>query len=580
MFLLTNDMLVFALILIIIVLLAGNAVMLFRLRQNATPQRKETQSEDIPDAETHKQTEEQLAKVNRALKETVKQSEALAKRAEQHAYEAETLRQATAAVASSLDERATIESILEQLKRVVWYDSASVQLREGDESVIVGGHGFKDQSVIGWRFPITETENNWQVYEHGETLIYDDIQLYHERFRRLAPHVRSWMGVPLIMHNEVLGLVAIDRSKIASFTAHDKNLATAFVNHVAVALENSHLYKKAVRISEQRLVLYKAALALNASLDMEHVFKTTFDAASQLMTCETFFIALVDDDQQGYSIPFIVDKGERLKEIHFNLDQGISGQVIRSGQAILREAIDAEDAQAMGGILSPNETELLSFVFIPLRLGEKVIGVLSAQTRPPNRYTLELQEALEQLSAQAATSIQNVRLFAETQRMAATDGLTGLLNHRHIMQLGCQEITRAIRYGHPLSVIMVDVDDFKMVNDRHVHLVGDQALSVVAQVFRKHVREIDLVARYGGEEFICLLPDTGLSQAKAVAERLRQDISAVELNAGQLVFSITASLGIATFNPSLDKNIEALIQRADEALYRAKDKGRNRVVCG
>ena len=169
--------------------------------------------------------------------------------------------------------------------------------------------------------------------------------------------------------------------------------------------------------------------------------------------------------------------------------------------------------------------------------------------------------------------------LAREQHLARTDYLTGVCNRRHFFSLAAHAVDVSLRYGHPLSVILLDVDHFKQVNDRWGHQMGDEILKVVARVAGDHLRDADVIARYGGEEFAVLLPETGAGQAMIVAERMREGIAAQGIDTGNGRVNVTVSAGIAEVL-SEDDALDGLIRRADQALYAAKDAGRNRsVVC-
>jgi diguanylate cyclase (GGDEF)-like protein len=175
---------------------------------------------------------------------------------------------------------------------------------------------------------------------------------------------------------------------------------------------------------------------------------------------------------------------------------------------------------------------------------------------------------------QSETALRNA--LEEVQRLAITDSLTGLYSRRHLFELAGHEFQRARRYQLPLSVMMVDIDEFKRVNDTHGHAIGDQVLQGVAERCRKELREVDVIGRYGGDEFTALLPETGLSAACQVAERLRKNIAERTLDTKAGRITVTVSLGIAVLG---DEHLtpESLLDRADQALYAAKQNGRNRV---
>lgn len=168
------------------------------------------------------------------------------------------------------------------------------------------------------------------------------------------------------------------------------------------------------------------------------------------------------------------------------------------------------------------------------------------------------------------------RLRQELERQARTDALTGALNRWHFMELARQELVSARRYHHPLSLLMIDIDRFKAVNDTYGHQAGDLALQTLVRVCREVLRDVDLVARLGGEEFAVLLPETPVARAAQVAERLRQSIAASSIFADGLAVRITVSIGITCLSDG-EADVETLLQGADRALYEAKETGRDRV---
>ena len=176
------------------------------------------------------------------------------------------------------------------------------------------------------------------------------------------------------------------------------------------------------------------------------------------------------------------------------------------------------------------------------------------------------------------TEISKLRATIEKlSTLVQTDQLTGLFNKRYLFSQLETEIERASRTQHPLSLIMLDVDHFKEVNDIHGHMVGDEVLIHIAQVIGTSIRKIDLACRFGGEEFAVILPSTPLLVAVKVAERVREYIESVKVDVKHHTLNLTASLGVSVFNPNQPISIEQLLNRADKQLYAAKQNGRNRV---
>ncbi|HEX6024119.1 MAG TPA: diguanylate cyclase [Solirubrobacter sp.] len=211
--------------------------------------------------------------------------------------------------------------------------------------------------------------------------------------------------------------------------------------------------------------------------------------------------------------------------------------------------------------------------------GERVLAIVSV-ARADRPFTPEERELFSYLTSQAAVSVENVDLHETVQRQAVTDELTGLFNHRRFQEVMDVEVERARRYDQEMGLIMLDIDNFKRVNDTYGHMQGDMVLREVARVLRQSAREIDEPARYGGEEMAVALPQTDLDGAYRFAERVRKRIEALELPLldGDGVLKVTASFGAASLATAPQSDKEGLVAAADAALYRAKRSGKNRTV--
>jgi diguanylate cyclase (GGDEF)-like protein len=213
---------------------------------------------------------------------------------------------------------------------------------------------------------------------------------------------------------------------------------------------------------------------------------------------------------------------------------------------------------------------------VPLIVRGGIIGCVALDSTEVGAYGEREAQLLQAFSNEAAIAIENARLFQQVRQMAITDPLTGMYNRRHFFEAARVEFERARRYQHKLALIMMDVDYFKQVNDRHGHMVGDAVLLAVARLFNEKLREVDLVARYGGEEFVILLPETDTAAAVQVAERLRQALLEPILRQNGLEVTVSISFGVADARDAAD--LETLIHHADEALYSTKATRRGMVT--
>jgi diguanylate cyclase (GGDEF)-like protein len=215
-----------------------------------------------------------------------------------------------------------------------------------------------------------------------------------------------------------------------------------------------------------------------------------------------------------------------------------------------------------------------SVIAVPMVVKAAVLGVIHIQLKKIRRSLSDVDTRFYRIVAgTAANALNNAQMFEEMERRASTDFLTGLPNHRFFDTTLNTELSRAQRYSRPLSLLMIDLDYLKEVNDRYGHQNGDHVIRVVGETIRRTCREVDFAARYGGEEYMVILPDTSLAGAVQVAERMREKIAEVDFPG---MGNITASIGVSNF-PLNAIGRDDLIQLADQALYVAKSNGRNRV---
>jgi diguanylate cyclase (GGDEF)-like protein len=220
---------------------------------------------------------------------------------------------------------------------------------------------------------------------------------------------------------------------------------------------------------------------------------------------------------------------------------------------------------------------LSSLRVIPLKTADGVLGTLVLGARREGAFGREAVRQLEVIAMQAADAVLRARLFEQTERLATTDGLTGLANHRTFQARLDEHLLAAARYGKRLSLILCDIDHFKSVNDTYGHPVGDLVLKGVARALQREARATDLVARYGGEEFAVVMPETDAPGALVIAERIREKVGATVFHSELGRLRVTMSLGVATC-PDDGSGKAQLVEAADGGLYHAKRHGRNRTV--
>jgi diguanylate cyclase (GGDEF)-like protein len=249
--------------------------------------------------------------------------------------------------------------------------------------------------------------------------------------------------------------------------------------------------------------------------------------------------------------------------------EGVTGSVAATGEAV-RGSTGVEGLRLSDD--EPNARELIS---VPMRTSAGVLGVLNLYDRADGRpFDAGDLETIRTFAGQAAVALDNVLLHQEAQRLSVTDALTGVGNYRFFQTSLVREIERAVRFGRELALLMLDLDMFKSVNDVHGHQVGDAVLAEVADRVGAEVREVDILARYGGEEFVVVLPETGREGAGHTADRICEAMRRRPFAVSGLQLDVTVSIGVAVFPADAD-GPATLIRAADEALYAAKDAGRD-----
>ena len=228
-------------------------------------------------------------------------------------------------------------------------------------------------------------------------------------------------------------------------------------------------------------------------------------------------------------------------------------------------------------LVHPLSQDLIEYQFdkncfvVPLQGRNKLLGYFVIRGMDPSD-----RETLEILAQQFSLALRRIRLYQDQERLSITDSLTELYTRRYILERLEEELRRSQQRKIHLTLLMVDVDYFKNINDQHGHLVGDQILREIAGIVRQNIREIDIAGRFGGEEFAVVLPDTDEQGAQYAAERIRQAVEKSHIKAYDVIVSVTVSVGAATY-PEDDQDADQLIENADGALYRAKSLGRNKV---
>ncbi|MCW5829591.1 MAG: diguanylate cyclase [Deltaproteobacteria bacterium] len=386
----------------------------------------------------------------------------------------------------------------------------------------------------------------------------------------------SFAAVPVLDGDTVCGVIAADAVEPDTFGEDDQKILELGAAQVMEVIGSAQALRKVMEQKREFEGLYRFSTALGSTIQEGELAVRLEAAIREIIPADLFILAL---RREPDGILEIVHAAGAAGLGSLKVEpQSRLGWIAETGHTLAysrKSGVDPSQPLAFRREKLPS-CEVL--VGVPLPTPHGVGGVLVAGCRNRDRLKPYEVHLVEVLGRQAAYAFENARLYKRMEQLATTDGLTGLCNHRHFQERITVELERAQRSAQPLSLILLDIDHFKKVNDTYGHPCGDEAIRRLAAVLRNQARQIDLAARYGGEEFVLLLPDTPASGAKAVAERIRNEFQKETFyGPGGEAFQATVSLGLAVYPRDAKKKAD-IIDRADKALYHAKRTGRNRLV--
>lgn len=314
-----------------------------------------------------------------------------------------------------------------------------------------------------------------------------------------------------------------------------------------------------------------------STLELNELFQILDDLLGEQLGFREFALLLREEGKEEVVVQTARGFADtsKVRGMKFLADEGLTGQVLRT-----REVCYIPDTRVEPRYLyyKGEKQEDGSFLSIPLLFKEQVVGILNFTRPGVDSFSAQEIQFLKTIAVEVAIALVNARLYDRTRELSVRDELTRLYNRRHFQTIFPLEIKRAQRFGQPVSLLMIDIDQFKKYNDTYGHLAGDERLTELARLIHAKIREVDFVARFGGEEFVMILPNTSKKDAVSVGEKLRLLVGSHPFRQpADLQHPFTISIGVASFPDDADR-IEEILAAADQALYQAKKEGRDRVV--
>jgi diguanylate cyclase (GGDEF)-like protein len=476
-------------------------------------------------------------------------------------------------------------AVVEEIRRVIPYHNARVYLADGEDLVPVAFEGrfgaYEKVDIDILRTTVGVGFTGW-VARHGEPLKVDDAR--RDPRGMTIPGTddvdESMLLVPMHHDERLLGVITLSKLGLRGFRDDDLRLLRILADQAATAFAGAASLAETRRLAAELRQLLDMSSALSRSLDpgdvaqlmaehlaravgADHAQISDWDRAShRLRTLGCYPPELRDGVDDFYSL-------ERYPLTMRVLDEGVIATV------------DADDPDADQAEVAELRREgMRGLIMLPLVAKGEAIGIaevtsIGRPTDDPGRITLARTMAHE-----AAMALENARVYQAARNLADRDPLTGFFNHRYLHERLSEEVVRAIRSRRPVSVMMLDLDDFKLVNDSFGHVYGDRVLVYVAETIRASLRASDVAARYGGDEFALILPETTVHEAAAAAERILTAFREHPFSSdGRTPLPVGISIGVAA-HPGEGRTATELIAAADGGLYAAKAEGGSRVRVG
>jgi diguanylate cyclase (GGDEF)-like protein len=331
------------------------------------------------------------------------------------------------------------------------------------------------------------------------------------------------------------------------------------------------------RQMQELAIFHDVAKALTSSLNLDSILQTIMEKVAEYFRPDNWSLLMVDEstDELYFAIA-VGDAADALKSVRLKIGEGIAGWVAKHGEPLVVPDV-AKDPRFAKRIDEMTQWETHSIICIPLKSRHRVLGVIQLINVDMTNFGDNQTFFIQTICDYAAIAIDNARAVEKIQELTITDDCTGLYNARHLYKTLEAEVYRSARFGYQFTVLFIDLDHFKNVNDTWGHLAGSKLLAEIGYTVKAHLRLIDFAFRYGGDEFVILLPQTGKEQALNVAHRLLQSFRSSEfLKDEGLNINVRASLGMATY-PVDAKSAHEIIRVADEMMYMVKNSTRDNI---
>lgn len=490
---------------------------------------------------------------------------------------------------ASLDLQKTLDIIIQMIRKLIVYQSCVIFLMDNRSTLTPAKavSPFKDVLELSPLLQLEEAMVSLVVQSRKPLLQY----MPSENSLRIFKDEQSVMCVPMVVKNEIIGVIYVGTLRPGAYNSDHVHLLEMLASPAAIAIKSAQLFEEqedknraleranAQRELQLRQQEHLKILTDNLSqaVDLKGTIRACVEKLSDIIGCRTCIVFV--RQRAGESVWVVADCVSPY-EAYLRNYSSTPGEGLLDYSASLRSPLLVSDAR--NAVTHRNEelsNDVLvnerSIMIAPLRSSnqEEATALLYLGDGEPEKFTFQDVSLFEMLSLQVAISLEKAELYEKMKEQAITDGVTGLYTHRYYQERLIEEVKWSERVRKPLSLVMVDADNFKKFNDTLGHPQGDALLKEIANLLKDACRDSDLVCRYGGDEFSLILKETDKEGARKIAERIRE---AFELRLGKHKVKVTSSIGVACFPTDATTKAE-LVKAADAALYESKRRGRNQV---
>jgi diguanylate cyclase (GGDEF)-like protein len=489
--------------------------------------------------------------------------------AQRRTKEYQLLTQIGQAISSRLDQQEVLRTVQKELGQIFDTSNFYVAFQEGDSIVFhleVEDGRFLPQRQRKIDNGLTE----YMLRTGRPLLIRSDLDRARQRlgvtFLPKRP-AKSFCGVPIVVNGKATGaMAAMSTTREYVFEQRDLDVLKTAAGQVSVAIENARLFGEEQRRSRQFAFLNSVSKTAISSEDADEMLVEIVSHIQNNFRFDHIGIGILDYATKEIEIRAEAGTTAHEKGKRIPVNSGIMGRVARTGEAL---SLCASEPSQIQGLLPTSRSVLC----MPIAYGESLLGVLNVESEQERAFSEDDGLVMNTLADLLATALHNSFVFQKLQQQSITDGLTSIKTRRFFWEALSAEWKRASRSGRPFSVVLIDLDKFKEVNDTFGHMEGDLVLARVGRLLEQKCRQSNVVARYGGDEFVILMPETGVEQAQILAERLRLWLATDPMLSEH---KITGSFGVASF-PAHGLSAEEIIRVADSGMYVSKKAGGDRV---